>query len=340
MRQVVAHARGHRHEARRFASLTWAARARTVKACDACSPACSLRPLLPAAASARTSAASVTVEGPAALAESGLRARRARARRAPPRHHGALREHATARARSTTCAPARRSSRSPTARPPARRSSPPTPRSSRPGRLVLYGDDVLVGPAADPAGVAEGRTAGHRRRAAPGRDRRARRARRLRRRRHRPRRARAVGRSPRSCAASSPCPSASAGTTTARPTRPRSCAARRPASSRRSGATPSSTGPCCGGCRAGKGGARGLRILVAGNCLGRARRHRGARASRARLRHAEGRRRAARAAEAADLGRRSSRRSSASRRARRRPTTPPRRRCSCSRTACPTSRAG
>ena len=109
--------------------------------------------LVPAAATARTATRSVTVEGPAALAESGfVRAvlvpvarrkgiavryvstdgARALADVRAGKAHLALSDSAAAEAAFTASA----SSLEPT------------------GRLVLYGDDVLVGPARDPAGVA------------------------------------------------------------------------------------------------------------------------------------------------------------------------------------------
>lgn len=109
--------------------------------------------MLPATASARTAARSVTVEGPATLAESGF----VRAVLVPvARRNGievryvsadgaqALRDVRAGKAHlalsdSASAGEAFASSSN---------SLEPT------GRLVLYGDDVLVGPARDPAGVA------------------------------------------------------------------------------------------------------------------------------------------------------------------------------------------
>lgn len=110
--------------------------------------------LLPAAASARPSARSVTVEGPAALAESGF----VRAVLVPvARRHGiAVRYVSSDGTRSLDDLRAGKaqlalsdSEAAGVAFIAANASLEPT------GRLVLYGDDVLVGPAADPAGVAK-----------------------------------------------------------------------------------------------------------------------------------------------------------------------------------------
>ena len=109
---------------------------------------------LPAAASARTSATSVTVEGPAALAQSGF----VRTVLVPvARRHGiTVRYVGTDGTRSLTALRAGKaqlalsdSEAAGTAFVAAKASLEPA------GRLVLYGDDVLVGPAADPAGVAK-----------------------------------------------------------------------------------------------------------------------------------------------------------------------------------------
>lgn len=111
--------------------------------------------VIPAAASARTSASSVTVEGPAALAESGF----VRAVLVPvARRHGiAVRYVSSDGARSLTALRAGEaqlalsdSEAAGTAFLAAKASLEPA------GRLVLYGDDVLVGPASDPAGIAKG----------------------------------------------------------------------------------------------------------------------------------------------------------------------------------------
>jgi ABC-type tungstate transport system permease subunit len=111
--------------------------------------------VLPAAASARSGARSVVVEGPAALAESGF----VRAVLVPvARRHGITVRYVSsdgARALSDLRAGKANlalsdSEAAGTAFIAAKASLEPT------GRLVLYGDDVLVGPAADPAGVAKG----------------------------------------------------------------------------------------------------------------------------------------------------------------------------------------
>jgi tungstate transport system substrate-binding protein len=111
--------------------------------------------VLPAAASARSGARSVVVEGPAALAESGF----VRAVLVPVAHrHGiAVRYVSTDGARALTDLRAGKASlafsdseAAGAAFIAAKASLEPT------GRLVLYGDDVLVGPASDPAGVAKG----------------------------------------------------------------------------------------------------------------------------------------------------------------------------------------
>jgi ABC-type tungstate transport system permease subunit len=109
---------------------------------------------LPAAASARTGASGVTVEGPAALAESGF----VRAVLVPvARRHGivvhwvssdGVRSLADLRAGKAQLAFSD-SQEAGDAFVASGGSLEPT------GRLVLYGDDVLVGPAADPAGVAK-----------------------------------------------------------------------------------------------------------------------------------------------------------------------------------------
>lgn len=109
--------------------------------------------VLPAAASARTAARSVKVEGPAALAESGF----VRAVLVP----AARRKGIAVRYVSTDGAQALRDVRSGKAQLALADSSAAeaafiaSQTSLEPtGRLVLYGDDVLVGPARDPAGVA------------------------------------------------------------------------------------------------------------------------------------------------------------------------------------------
>lgn len=109
--------------------------------------------VLPAAASARTAARSVTVEGPAALAESGF----VRAVLIPV----ARRRGIAVRYVSADGAQALRDVRAGKAHlalsdsPAAGEAFTSSANSLEPtGRLVLYGDDVLVGPARDPAGVA------------------------------------------------------------------------------------------------------------------------------------------------------------------------------------------
>ncbi len=110
---------------------------------------------IPVAASAGTTATSVTVEGPAALAESGY----VRAVLVPvARRHGiAVRYVSTDGTRALAALSAGKaqlalsdSEAAGDAFVAAKGSLEPT------GRLVLYGDDVLVGPASDPAGVARG----------------------------------------------------------------------------------------------------------------------------------------------------------------------------------------
>jgi tungstate transport system substrate-binding protein len=110
---------------------------------------------LPAAGSARTGATSVTVEGPAALAASGF----VRSVLVPVagRHGITVRYVSTDGARSLADLRAGRaqlalsdSEAAGTAFTAARASLEPA------GRLVLYGDGVLVGPASDPAGVGKG----------------------------------------------------------------------------------------------------------------------------------------------------------------------------------------
>jgi tungstate transport system substrate-binding protein len=108
---------------------------------------------LPAAASARTDASTVVVEGPAALAESGF----VRGVLVPvARRHGitvryvnsdGVRSLGELRAGKVQLALSD-SEAAGTAFLAAKASLEPR------GRLVLYGDDVLVGPASDPAGVA------------------------------------------------------------------------------------------------------------------------------------------------------------------------------------------
>lgn len=110
---------------------------------------------LPAAASARTDASSVVVQGPAALAESGF----VRAVLVPvARRHGltvryvssdGVRALTDLRAGDAQLALSD-SEAAGTAFVAAKASLEPR------GRLVLYGDDVLVGPASDPAGIADG----------------------------------------------------------------------------------------------------------------------------------------------------------------------------------------
>jgi tungstate transport system substrate-binding protein len=109
--------------------------------------------VLPAAASARTAARGVTVEGPAALAESGF----VRAVLVP----AARRKGIALRYVSSDGAQALRDVRAGKAHlalsdsPSAEEAFTASANSLEPtGRLVLYGDDVLVGPARDPAGVA------------------------------------------------------------------------------------------------------------------------------------------------------------------------------------------
>ena len=315
--------------------LTGAARARTVEACDACSPACSSRPRSPLRRVPARDALERHRRGPGGARRVGLRARRARAGRAPPRHHGALREH---RRRALADRPARRqgaASRSPTARPRA------TAFVAARASLEPAGGSCSTATTCSSARPRirpgrQGRGAGHRRRAAPDRDRGARGQGRLRRRRHRPRRDARSGARPRSCAASRPCPWASAGTTTARPTPPPSCAARRPASFASKRCYALVDRAVLRQLQAAKHGARPARSSSPATRTDARRRHRGARPPRARLRDAE--------APAARRARCSKLLTSAgdpagdrrlSRRARRPPTTPPRRRCSCSRTDVP-----
>jgi ABC-type tungstate transport system permease subunit len=113
---------------------------------------------LPAAASARTGASSVVVEGPAALAESGF----VRAVLVPvARRHGiAVRYVSSDGATALTNLRAGKAQLALSDSEAAGAAFIAAKASLEPrGRLVLYGDDVLVGPASDPVGVA--RTAPH-----------------------------------------------------------------------------------------------------------------------------------------------------------------------------------
>jgi tungstate transport system substrate-binding protein len=109
--------------------------------------------VLPAAASARTAARSVTVEGPAALAESGF----VRAVLIPvARRNGlAVRYVGTGGAQALRDVRAGKAHLALSDSAAAEEAFTASANSLEPtGRLVLYGDDVLVGPARDPAGVA------------------------------------------------------------------------------------------------------------------------------------------------------------------------------------------
>jgi ABC-type tungstate transport system permease subunit len=110
---------------------------------------------LPAAASARSGASSVTVEGPAALAESGF----VRAVLVPvARRHGiAVRWVSSDGVRSLSDLRAGKAQLALSDSEDAGNAFVASNASLEPaGRLVLYGDDVLVGPASDPAGIAKG----------------------------------------------------------------------------------------------------------------------------------------------------------------------------------------
>jgi tungstate transport system substrate-binding protein len=112
-----------------------------------------LAAVVPAAASAGTAARSVTVEGPAALAESGF----VRAVLVPAaRRKGiALRYVSTDGARALRDLRAGKAHIALSDSPAAEEAFTASPNSLEPtGRLVLYGDDVLIGPSRDPAGVA------------------------------------------------------------------------------------------------------------------------------------------------------------------------------------------
>jgi tungstate transport system substrate-binding protein len=111
--------------------------------------------VLPAAASAATTARRVTVEGPAALAESGY----VRAVLVPvARRHGiAVRYVATDGTRSLNDLRAGKAGLALSDSEAAGVAFVAANASLEPhGRMVLYGDDVLIGPASDPAGVATG----------------------------------------------------------------------------------------------------------------------------------------------------------------------------------------
>jgi ABC-type tungstate transport system permease subunit len=110
---------------------------------------------LPTAASARPSARRVTVEGPAALAESGW----ARAVLVPvARSHGlSVRYVASDGTRALTDLGSGKAGLALSDSEAAGAAFVVAKASLEArGRLVLYGDDVLVGPASDPAGVAKG----------------------------------------------------------------------------------------------------------------------------------------------------------------------------------------
>jgi tungstate transport system substrate-binding protein len=110
--------------------------------------------VLPAAAGARTSARSVVVEGPAALAESGF----VRAVLVPvaQRHGIAVRYVSSDGALSLTDLRAGKAGLALSDSEAAGAAFVAANASlEASGRLVLYGDDVLVGPASDPAGVAK-----------------------------------------------------------------------------------------------------------------------------------------------------------------------------------------
>ncbi|HET6171997.1 MAG TPA: hypothetical protein VFD90_05305 [Gaiellales bacterium] len=108
---------------------------------------------LPAGASAGTAARSVTVEGPAALAESGF----VRAVLVPVAHRKgiAVRYVSTDGARALRDVRAGKAQLALADSTAAEEAFTASGVSLEPaGRLVLYGDDVLIGPARDPAGVA------------------------------------------------------------------------------------------------------------------------------------------------------------------------------------------
>ncbi len=110
---------------------------------------------LPVAASARSAAPGVTVEGPAALAESGF----VRAVLVPVAHrHGiAVRWVSSDGVRSLDDLRTGKAQLALSDNDNAGASLVAAKGSLEPsGRLVLYGDDVLVGPASDPAGIAKG----------------------------------------------------------------------------------------------------------------------------------------------------------------------------------------
>ena len=111
--------------------------------------------VLPVAASARSGASAVTVEGPAALAESGF----VRAVLVPvARRHGiAVRWVSSDGARALDDLSAGKAQLALSDSRDAGAAFVAAGSSLEPsGRLVLYGDDVLVGPASDPAGIARG----------------------------------------------------------------------------------------------------------------------------------------------------------------------------------------
>jgi tungstate transport system substrate-binding protein len=109
---------------------------------------------LPAAAVARTEGPTVVVQGPAALAESGF----VRAVLVPAAHRRGLsmRYVSTDGATALSALSAGKASLALSDSPAAEAAFVASGASLEPtGRLVLYGDDVLVGPAADPAGVGQ-----------------------------------------------------------------------------------------------------------------------------------------------------------------------------------------
>ena len=109
--------------------------------------------VVPAAASARPTTRGVTVEGPAALAESGF----VRAVLVPmARRHGiSVRYLSRDGARALRDVRAGKAQLALSDSTPAEQAFVASGSSLEPtGRLVLYGDDVLVGPTRDPAGVA------------------------------------------------------------------------------------------------------------------------------------------------------------------------------------------
>ncbi len=113
-----------------------------------------LAAVLPAAASARSTRATVVVQGPATLAESGF----VRAVLAPAAHRRglSLRYVSSDGAAALSALSAGKAALALSDSPAAEAAFVASGASLEPaGRLVLYGDDVLVGPAADPAGVGQ-----------------------------------------------------------------------------------------------------------------------------------------------------------------------------------------